>query len=119
MPTAFAARWSTPGTPDGAPVLANIAEYDAVPGTSQEPVARREPRNGTHIHAAGHTDPHSALGIGALAGTLAAKAAMDKHGLKGTCIGVMPITSSNLFVGSIIFFANCLSKSIRGANSFG
>ncbi|WP_235692012.1 zinc-binding metallopeptidase family protein [Elioraea tepida] len=86
MPTAFAARWTAPGTPDGAPVLATIAEYDAVPGTSQEPVPRRAPRAGTHLHAPGHTDPHSALGIGALAGTLAAKAAMERHGLKGTLV---------------------------------
>lgn len=86
MPTAFRATWTAPGTPEGAPVLANIAEYDAVPGTSQEPVARREPRAGTHLHTAGHTDPHSALGVGALAGTLAARHAMERHGLKGTLV---------------------------------
>ena len=43
MPTAFAARWTAPGTERGAPVLATIAEYDAVPGASQEAVARRAP----------------------------------------------------------------------------
>ena len=52
----------------------------------QEAIARREPRAGTHLHAAGHTDPHSALGIGALAGVLAARAAMERHGLKGTLV---------------------------------
>ncbi len=83
MPTAFAARW-TNGS--GGPVLATIAEYDAVPGTSQEAVAQRAPRQGSHLHAAGHTDPHSALGIGALGGVLATKAAMVKHNLAGTLV---------------------------------
>ncbi|MFQ3622669.1 MAG: amidohydrolase [Acetobacteraceae bacterium] len=86
MPTAFRAEWTAPGTLPGAPVLATIAEYDAVPGTSQEAVPRRQPREGTHAHTAGHTDPHSALGIGALAGVLAAKHAMETHGLAGTLV---------------------------------
>ena len=42
------------------------------------------PREGVSRWAAGHTDPHSALGIGALAGILAAKRAMETHGIKGT-----------------------------------
>ena len=79
MPTAFCARWSNG---DG-PVIGGYAEYDAVPGNSQDPVPFEKPRDGVHRWAAGHTDPHSALGIGALAGFLAAKAAMEKHDLKG------------------------------------
>jgi aminobenzoyl-glutamate utilization protein B len=82
MPTAFKAIWRN----GAGPVLANIAEYDAVPGMSQEPLAERRPREGTHRHAAGHTDPHSALGIAALAGTLAAKHAMERHGIGGTLV---------------------------------
>ena len=63
MPTAFRARWSNgPG-----PVLAGYAEYDAVPGQSQAPVPHRKPRDGTTALAAGHTDPHSALGLGQFA----------------------------------------------------
>ena len=79
MPTAFVATWG-----QGRPVLGIYAEYDAVPGNSQQPVPYRAPREGLHPWAPGHTDPHSALGTGALMGTLAAKAAMEKHGLKGT-----------------------------------
>ncbi len=79
MPTAFMATFGS-----GKPVIATYAEYDAVPGQSQEPVPYRKPRAGLHPEAAGHTDPHSALGLGALGGVLAAKAAMEKHGLKGT-----------------------------------
>ncbi len=83
MPTAFAARW-THGT--GGPVLASFAEYDAVPANSQQAVPYPAPREGLHPWAAGHTDPHSALGSGALGGVLAAKAAMEKHGLAGTLV---------------------------------
>ncbi len=79
MPTAFAATWGK-----GGPVLGSYAEYDAVPGNSQQVVPYQAPRAGLHPWAAGHTDPHSALGTTALAGVLAAKAAMEKFGLKGT-----------------------------------
>ena len=81
MPTAFRARFG-----EGRPVIAAYAEYDAVPGNSQEAVPYRKPREGVHEQAAGHTDPHSALGTGALGGVLAAKAAMERHGLAGTLV---------------------------------
>lgn len=80
MPTAFCATFSTG---DG-PVLASYAEYDAVPGNCQAATTRPMPREGLSRFAPGHTDPHSALGISALGGVLAAKAAMQAHGLKGT-----------------------------------
>ncbi len=76
MPTAFCATWN-----NGGPMIGSYAEYDAVPGNSQERVPYRKPREGVHRWAAGHTDPHSGLGIGALGGVLAAKAAIEKHGL--------------------------------------
>jgi aminobenzoyl-glutamate utilization protein B len=80
MPTAFAARWSNgPG-----PTVAGYAEYDAVPGNCQAASTRREPRPGLSEFAAGHTDPHSALGIGALAGILATQHAMKTAGIGGT-----------------------------------
>ena len=41
------------------------------------------PREGLHPYAAGHTDPHSMLGVGALAGFLATKAAMEQFGIDG------------------------------------
>jgi len=81
MPTAFCARLGT-----GQPVIATYAEYDAVPGNSQDPVPYEKPRDGVHKYAAGHTDPHSALGLGALAGLLATKAALEKHDLAGTLV---------------------------------
>jgi aminobenzoyl-glutamate utilization protein B len=79
MPTAFMATWG-----DGGPVIGSYAEYDAVPGNSQEPVPYQSPRPGLHPFAAGHTDPHSMLGVAALTGVLAAKSAIERHNLKGT-----------------------------------
>lgn len=81
MPTAFAARWGTSG-----PVIASYAEYDAVPGNSQQVVPYRAPRAGLHPWAPGHTDPHSALGVGAVTGMLAAKKAMEEHRINGTLL---------------------------------
>ncbi len=59
------------------------AEYDAVPGNCQAAATRKMPRAGLSPHAGGHTDPHSALGISALGGALAAKAAMTRAGAQG------------------------------------
>ncbi|RAH97338.1 peptidase M20 [Acuticoccus sediminis] len=78
MPTAFVARWGK-----GGPQIAAHAEYDAVPGTSQAVAPHREARPGSTYWDAGHTDPHSALGIGALGGVLAAKAVMEENGIEG------------------------------------
>ena len=78
MPTAFCATWGK-----GGPVIGGYAEYDAVPGNSQDPVPFEQPRDGVHRWAAGHTDPHSALGVGALGGLLAAKAVMEAQGIEG------------------------------------
>lgn len=78
MPTAFAATWG-----DGGPMLGTYAEYDAVPGNSQQPVPYLAPREGLNEWAPGHTDPHSSLGVAALMGTLAAKDAMERNGIKG------------------------------------
>src|SRR5262249_20612026 len=79
MPTAFVATWG-----ERSPVLGAYAEYDAVPGNSQQPVPYQAPREGLHPWAAGHTDPHSMLGVAGLTGVLGAKAAMEKHRLRGT-----------------------------------
>lgn len=82
MPTAFRARWRN----GSGPVLAGYAEYDAVPGQSQEAVPYRKPREGVSPRAAGHTDPHSALGIGSFAGFLAAKHAMERNKIGGELV---------------------------------
>ena len=80
MPTAFCAVWG-----EGKPVIGGFSEYDAVPGCSQAAVPYRKERDeNLHPWTAGHTDPHSALGTGALFGFISAKRAMEEHGLKGT-----------------------------------
>jgi aminobenzoyl-glutamate utilization protein B len=79
MPTAFCAEWASgPG-----PVIGMYAEYDGIPGNCQAASTRREPRPGLGYQAGGHTDPHSGLGMAALGGLLAAKAAMERHGIHG------------------------------------
>ena len=83
MPTAFVASWGS-----GGPVLGTYAEYDAVPGHSQQATPYRAPREGLHPWAPGHTDPHSSLGTAALMGVLGAKAAMERHGLPGHAAAV-------------------------------
>ena len=80
MPTAFMATWKN----GAGPTIATYVEYDAVPGNCQAASTKQEPRKGLSKYAPGHTDPHSALGMGAFAGALATKAAMEKFGIKGT-----------------------------------
>jgi aminobenzoyl-glutamate utilization protein B len=85
MPTAFAAHWSNNGGANGSgPAIGMYAEYDAVPGNCQDAATVKRPRPGLGPHAGGHTDPHSGLGTGSLGGLLACKAAMERHGIKGT-----------------------------------
>lgn len=79
MPTAFCAEWSN----GAGPVVGMYAEYDAVPANCQAAIPEKAPRTGLGFQAAGHTDPHSALGMSGLGGLLATKAAMEKHGIKG------------------------------------
>ena len=80
MPTAFCAHWCSG---DGGPLLGGYVEYDAIPGNCQAPVPHQEPRDGLSRFAPGHTDPHSALGVGSLIGFLALKAVMEKNDLAG------------------------------------
>src|SRR5579872_5646237 len=67
MPTAFVATYHN----GNGPTVATYAEYDAVPGNCQAATTTEGPRIGLSRHAAGHTDPHSALGISTLGGALA------------------------------------------------
>lgn len=80
MPTAFCARWHQ----GEGPRIGLYGEYDAVPGNCQAARPEEAPRDGLTAMAAGHTDPHSALGIGALAGLLATKAVMQAEAIPGS-----------------------------------
>ncbi|MDO6798121.1 amidohydrolase [Shimia thalassica] len=79
MPTAFCATWDNG---DG-PTIGGYAEYDGIPGNCQAAEPVKKPRDGLGPHAGGHTDPHSALGMGSLAGFLATKAAMERFNIPG------------------------------------
>ena len=79
MPTAFCATWSNG---DG-PTVGGYAEYDGVPGNCQQVAPEPAPRDGLSVHVGGHTDPHSALGIGSLGGVLALKSVMEQHNIAG------------------------------------
>ncbi|MGW4422451.1 hypothetical protein [Streptosporangium sp. NPDC004631] len=78
MPTAFHARWGDTG-----PAIGMYAEYDASPGYSQDTVPYRRPRPDLHPWAPGFTDAHCALGVGALAGAIATKRAIERAGGTG------------------------------------
>lgn len=79
MPTAFCATWEN----GAGPTIGGYVEYDGVPGNCQAADVVKRPREGLSPYAGGHTDPHSALGMGALGGFLAAKQAMERHNIPG------------------------------------
>lgn len=59
VPTAFIAEWGS-----GTPVIGFLAEYDALPGLGNEPVAHQEPRK-DHV-TSGHGCGHNLLGAGCI-----------------------------------------------------
>jgi aminobenzoyl-glutamate utilization protein B len=76
MPTAFVAEFGS-----GKPVLALLAEYDALPGLSNaaEPVQKPDPRQ-----QAGHGCGHNLFGAAIVGAALSVKSAMEQHGVPGT-----------------------------------
>src|SRR5258708_30059004 len=76
MPTAFVAR---AGTSDG-PVIAILAEMDALPGMSQTADPDRHPIPG---QIAGHACGHHLFGTGAVAAAVAIKSWLEATGTKG------------------------------------
>jgi aminobenzoyl-glutamate utilization protein B len=76
MPTAFVAR---AGTGDG-PVIAILAEMDALPGMSQQAVPDRAP---IANQIAGHACGHHLFGTGAVAAAVAIKSWLEASGTRG------------------------------------
>jgi aminobenzoyl-glutamate utilization protein B len=76
MPTSFVASIG-----QGQPVIAVLAEYDALPDLSQTVAAAAEP---VTAGAPGHGCGHSSLGAGGFGTALAVKQALQQHRLKGT-----------------------------------
>lgn len=76
MPTAFVATYGS-----GSPVIAILAEYDALPGISQDNSATKTPiANKTSGHACGH----HLFGTGSVAAGIAVKKLLETGKIKGT-----------------------------------
>lgn len=77
IPTAFLAEYGT-----GSPVIAFLAEYDALPNLGQEAGCLEKKRHNENTN--GHGCSHNALGMGAYAGALVMKDYLEKTGHEGT-----------------------------------
>jgi aminobenzoyl-glutamate utilization protein B len=76
IPTAFIASYGS-----GKPVIGILAEYDALPGVSQEAVPEKKERAGV---TAGHACGHNLFGAASVQSAVAAKEWMKASGQKGT-----------------------------------
>jgi aminobenzoyl-glutamate utilization protein B len=76
MPTAFVATYGT-----GRPSIGILAEYDALPGLSQDASPDRTERPGV---TAGHGCGHSVFGTASTAAAIAAKRAIESGAARGT-----------------------------------
>jgi aminobenzoyl-glutamate utilization protein B len=76
MPTAFVASWGT-----GRPVIALLAEFDALPGFSQDAVPEIKPIEGKR---AGHACGHHLFGTASTAAAIAGKEWLEREGRTGT-----------------------------------
>ena len=74
--TAFVAEWG-----GGAPVVAILGEYDALPGLSQRVTSTRQ---AVEPGAPGHACGHNLLGVAGLGAALAARHLMEKNCIAGT-----------------------------------
>ncbi|HEX3065997.1 MAG TPA: peptidase dimerization domain-containing protein [Dongiaceae bacterium] len=85
LPTAFIGRWHKGGKGTGqhgkdkAPRIGLLAEYDALPGTSNRPVPRRESSG----KRAGHACGHNQIGPANIGAAIAARQVMDACDIAG------------------------------------
>lgn len=75
IPTAFVASWGKKG-----PVIAILAEFDALPGINQDASPERTPVEGK---AAGHACGHNLFGAGSVTAALALKDWLARTGIAG------------------------------------
>lgn len=92
MPTAFVAEWGAEG-----PIVGILAEYDALPGLSQQASSERAP---IVPEGYGHGCGHSVFGTAATFGGLAVKEAMERTGIAGR-IRVYGCPAEELLVGKV------------------
>jgi aminobenzoyl-glutamate utilization protein B len=93
MPTSFVATWGS-----GKPVIGFLAEFDALPNLSQKKgsVTKAEIVPGGPGHGCGH----NLFGTSSATAAIAAKAAMEKHGIKGT-LKVFGTPAEETLVGKV------------------
>ncbi|MGH2461272.1 MAG: amidohydrolase, partial [Chloroflexota bacterium] len=92
MPTAFVATWGS-----GGPLIGIMAEYDALPGLSQESSTEQRPVvPGGYGHGCGH----SVFGTASTFAALAARAAAEKSGIEGR-IRLYGCPAEELLVGKV------------------
>ncbi|MHA7820409.1 MAG: amidohydrolase [Erythrobacter sp.] len=75
IPTAFVAEWG-----EGGPVIAILAEMDALPGINQSGSATRDPIEGK---GAGHACGHNLFGAGSLTAAIAIRKWLEETGTPG------------------------------------
>jgi aminobenzoyl-glutamate utilization protein B len=76
IPTAFIASYGS-----SSPVIAILAEYDALPGITQDRVPVRQPLAGAE---SGHACGHHLFGAGSTAAAIAVKECLESSGMSGT-----------------------------------
>jgi aminobenzoyl-glutamate utilization protein B len=76
IPTAFVASYGS-----GSPVIGILAEYDALPGLSQQAIPEKKAAEG---RTSGHGCGHHLFGTASVAAGIAMKQQMEKSGWKGT-----------------------------------
>ena len=76
IPTAFEATYGS-----GSPVIAILAEYDALPGMSQNAVPEKSPIEG---QIAGHACGHHVFGVASVAAAIEIKNLIEQNKIKGT-----------------------------------
>lgn len=91
IPTAFTATWGS-----GKPVIAFLAEYDALPGLGQQPVCHPSP-----IEGAGHGCGHNLLGTAVAAAASALKCHLEAHPQSGT-LRVYGCPAEEIMSGKIV-----------------
>jgi aminobenzoyl-glutamate utilization protein B len=76
IPTAFVATYGS-----GNPVIGILAEFDALPGLSQQAVPEKKP---DPVRTAGHACGHHLFGVASVAAAIELRETMIQTGLKGT-----------------------------------
>lgn len=93
LDTAFEAHFGS-----GRPYIAFLAEYDALPGLSQQTTTNRNPVEGQDY---GHGCGHNLLGTGAVGAAIALKTAMEEEQLSGT-VYLYGCPSEEVMLGKVV-----------------